>query len=170
MSDSRPVWPDFKMPVVTQEEAHDNPNPGAQRLVVPGKEEQEYWEQRIHNPHRCGHCKFFNWEGGQRELKRQEVFERIFNELEHDPAWYGRVDLAGLCEQFEGHMTFKVSPPVIPRHLIDSDVDTTFESYGEILAHPDKDQRVDCPYYTPGKGVAATRQYVGKRVNAEEFD
>lgn len=150
-------WPE--MPIISQEEAEKDPHPKQARIVVPTKEQAEAILERIHRGNRCGECAHFDRAQGQEELKNQEVFEMCFNALEHDPAWYGRMDLFGLCDQWEGHMTSAISPCTVPNQFLDSDI-TYYE----------RDQPVDCPYFKKklDVGGGSRRHYVGKRRNYEE--
>lgn len=153
----RPLPPD--MPVVTQEQAERDPDPKQARIVVPTEAEQEYYLSRAHNDKRCGDCKSFLWSQGQMELKEQKVFERCFEELAHDPAWYGRTDLFGLCSQIDGHMCAVMTPATIPLQYIDSDA-----------PYEVRDTPQECPHFERKKkgALQSQKHYVGKRRNYEE--
>jgi hypothetical protein len=154
---SNAAWPD--LPVVTKEEADRDPEPKEGRIVVPNEQEREYYLARAHNNERCGDCAHFLHSQGQHELKEQEVFKRIFEELKHDPAWYGRLDLFGLCDQWEGHMCAVMTPATIPLQFLDS------EAPYEVRDTPQK-----CPQFRKKSGGAlqSKRSFIGKRRNFEE--
>jgi len=149
-------WPD--MPIISKEEAERDPHPKQARIVVPTKEQVDAILERIHRGNRCGECQFFDHAQGQAELKKQEVFETAFGALEHDPAWYGRTDIYGLCDQWEGHMTTSISPCVVPNQFLDA-----------TIPYNCRDNPVDCPHFKKKTGSGGSRKhYVGKRRNYEE--
>lgn len=127
--------------VVTKDYALENPLGRANdaRIVVPTEADLDRYTKasgRI-----CGNCEHFNYRLGQQEyVGEQQVFQVAFQELEHDPNWYGRTDSFGGCEQWDGHMCSWATPITIPRHLLDSEV-----SYAE------KDEMRECPYFRQAK-------------------
>ena len=146
--------------MVTPEEAEQDPHPTDARIVVPSKEMQEMILERAHNNNRCGACKHFLLKQGQTELQDQELFQKLFNELEHDIAWYGRLDLFGICDQWDAHMCCILSPAVIPNQFLDSSIPYDLQ-----------DNPVPCPYFLKKQttGVQASkRSFIGKRTNYEE--
>lgn len=151
-------YPD--MPIVTQEEAEQDPVPSDARIVVPSKEDQEIILARAHNRNRCGACQHFLLRQGQAELLDQQLFNRLYEELDHDPAWYGRTDLFGICDQWDNHMCSIMSPAVIPNQFLDSSIPYDL-----------RDNPVPCPVFLKKQttGVAQSkRSFVGKRTNYEE--
>jgi hypothetical protein len=131
------------MKAVSKEEADKNPTPDAPRLVVPTEEEaKEINERVLSDTDRCGDCKHFRLQEGQVELAHQEALTKEwFKALEHDSMWYGRLDLVGLCNYIDDHMTTAVSPAYIPRHIIDPSV---------LHIAAVKDASTKCPYFEKG--------------------
>lgn len=147
------------LPIVTEEEAERTPMPGEARIVVPDEATVEEVLHRVHNRGRCGECRHFLLGQGQAELQDQQVFERAFEELEHDPAWYGSTHMFGLCDQWEGHMCHAMAPAHIPAHFLNSS-----------LPYEAQDAPQPCPQFVRRqKGVLQSkRHYQGKRRNYEE--
>lgn len=140
-------------PVVTREEAEEfpfqprganSPDRAANRIVVPDEATVEAVLRRLTStePRLCGYCRNFDLATGQQEFHRnQNAFEMAVKELEHDPAWYRRVDMMGACHVFESHSPHAMAPAKIPNQFLDSSV-----------KYEEQDQAVDCPYWSPRKG------------------
>jgi hypothetical protein len=142
-----------KRSVVTREEAEEFPfqpqgagTPGQarNRVVVPDEATVDAVLRRLTNtePMLCGYCRNFDLQTGQREFHRnQQAFETAVRELEHDPAWYRRVDMMGACHVFEGHSPHAMAPAKIPNQFLDSTV-----------KYEEQDRPTECPYWSPRKG------------------
>jgi len=128
------------IPVYTQSEIREKGISKEQaKVVVPDGAEAKKVLERLHPANRCIECKHFDLRKGQEEIRRQNLFQKLFKEMEHDPAWYGRVDLFGLCGQSHGQlMVHAYAPARVPRHYLDSDT-----------AYEKKDENVPCPSFTP---------------------
>lgn len=146
--------------VVTRQEAEETPweeyqantkAPG--RIVVPTKEEKDAVLRRLSgtDPRLCGYCKYFDLEIGQKEFARdQNAFNMAVNELEHDPAWYMRVDMMGACHKFDGHSPHAMAPAKVPNQFMDSSIE-----------YNQRDQPIDCPYWTPRRpGERSSRRRI----------
>lgn len=128
---------DRPIPVVLESEKHKLPERAA-KIVVPD-ERTDLLE--ILRPKRfCIECRHFSLRKGQLEIKEQEVFEQLFDKLafNHDPAWYGRTDLFGLCRACDGLMVHAYAGARIPRDRVDPGA-----------SYEDKDKTVECPHYDP---------------------
>lgn len=146
------------VPVVTAEEAARDPLPRDARVVVPTGSDAEQIVERARQNQRCGMCRHFRLRQGQEEFRDQQLFERLFSEMEHDPLWYGRTDLFGLCARWDGHMVHAFAPRRIARHFLDSSV-----------TYANKDESVECPDWdSAGVGQRGTPSFAGKRRNYEE--
>lgn len=146
--------------VVTRQEANETPweeyhaktrSPG--RIIVPTEEQRDAVLRRLSGtePKLCGYCKHFDLEIGQREFaKDQNAFTMAFNELEHDPAWYGRTDMMGACHKFDGHSPHAMAPAKIPNQFMDSSIE-----------YKQRDQAIECPYWYPRKtGERSSRRKI----------
>lgn len=127
------------------------------RVVMPTEEEAKKLIEQFsgNNGRLCGHCRNFNLQLGQEEyVREQHVFELAFNELQHDPAWYGRTDMFGACAAYDGHMAHAFSPCKVPRHYYDSSV-----------PYAGKDEPTDCVDFAPRQaGVRSSRMhFIGMR-------
>jgi len=153
--------------VVTKQEAEEAPwdeiraQPDAPegRIVVPTEEEKEAVLRRLAGTEArlCGFCKFFDLEIGQKEFAQdQKAFDLAFNELEHDPAWYGRVDMMGACHKFDGHSPHAMAPAKVPNQFFDSSIE-----------YNQRDVPVDCPHWQPRRPGerSSRRRIVGSPVH-----
>ena len=147
--------------IVTKEEAEAKPIEecgGASRIVVRDQEEKERALDRVYHSHVCGECQHFDLRMGQEELKNGRTFMQLFNELEHNPQWYGNLDMFGFCHQWDGHMCHAMAPATIPCQFVNSDT-----------PYIEQDRPVECPVYKRReKGFGSRAHYVGKRRNYEQ--
>lgn len=170
---TRKIFPRQGTKIVTQDEA-DRVAPSGQRIVVPDKETQEEILERAHRGNRCGDCANFRLQQGQAMLADQRVFLELYKQLGHDPAWYGRTDVFGLCAAFDmTHMCATHTPAVVPAHLLDSSLSNQVQRDmvdGKTYAAAAKDEPRECPYYRKKNSAPGTDQgfhYLRKRRNYE---
>lgn len=131
------------IPVVSEEWAKEHPHEGPARVVIPKAAMTEEICHRVgigeHNKYRCGNCQHFELRRGQQELEDQQLFERLYSEMQWDPLWVGRTDLFGICGMIDGHMVHLMAPARVPKHLLDSST-----------PYHEKDESVRCPYFKEG--------------------
>ena len=126
------------IPAVTEEQLKENPHLHEDaRVVIPTSEETEQIVKSMQTDRRCGKCKHYRHAQGQEEILNQDLWSELFTSMEHNPLWYGRLDMYGLCGASGGeYMTTAWSPAEVPKHFVDSD-----------CSHAEKDESVDCPEY-----------------------
>jgi hypothetical protein len=157
---SRGLTPFWNAPVVSEEEARNNPNPQRPRVVVPSGSDAERLLRAAQEGRICGHCKYCRLREGQELFKDEQLFEQLFDKLayNHNQEWYGRTDLFAICKKWDSHMVHLYAPARIPKHFLSSNCDVN-----------DRDESVECPHWEPkGSGMSGGLHYVGKRRNHEE--
>jgi hypothetical protein len=148
------------VPVVSEAEAKRRGQTGGARIVVPDDAMTEEFVHRLgikDGDRICGNCKHFEHRRGQAELADQQLFEALFQEMEWDPMWVGRLDIFGLCGEIDGQMCTIVSPARVCRHLVTSD--WTYEN---------KDESTLCPAYREGASWRRKMVSTRKGQNYEE--
>jgi len=134
-------------PVVSEQQAAENPEPNHARIVVPDNADNENYVNDLlasHEGRSCGHCIHFNYKAGQERIHDlgEMILPRLLEQFDlQSIGGHLNPKEIGLCEQWssshsEPALMHSSSPPTVPRWYTDTD-----------CPWADRDKPVPCKYF-----------------------